>query len=147
MNKNHALVQGRAAYPDLASCPVVPDLVVVCVPARFVAGVVAEAGELGIKAVCVISAGFAETGTAGAGLQAALAVEAADRGVRLVGPNCTGVLSGSGCFRFNATFGRTVPGAGNVSMLSQSGAFGLAVLEAMEARGLGLDGSCRSATP
>ena len=140
VNKNHALVQGRAAYPDLASCPVVPDLVVVCVPARFVAGVVAEAGELGIKAVCVISAGFAETGTAGAGLQAALAVEAADRGVRLVGPNCTGVLSGSGCLRFNATFGRTVPGAGNVSMLSQSGAFGLAVLEAMEARGLGLDG-------
>ncbi|MGA3221291.1 MAG: acetate--CoA ligase family protein, partial [Acidimicrobiales bacterium] len=140
VNKNHPLVQGIAAYPDLASCPVVPDLVVVCVPARFVAGVVAEAGELGIKAVCVISAGFAETGTAGAELQAGLALEAADRGVRLVGPNCTGILSGSGSLRFNATFGRTVPHAGNASMLSQSGAFGLAVLEAMEARGLGLDG-------
>jgi acyl-CoA synthetase (NDP forming) len=140
VNKNHPLVQGLAAYPDLASCPVVPDLVVVCVPARFVAGVVAEAGELGIKAVCVISAGFAEVGAAGADLQAALAQQAADRGVRLVGPNCTGVLGGSGSLRFNATFARTVPRPGNTSMLSQSGAFGLAVLEAMEARGLGLDG-------
>ena len=66
VNKKHATVQGLAAYPDLASCPVVPDLVIVCVPAAAVPGVVAQAGDLGIKAVCVISAGFAETGTDGA---------------------------------------------------------------------------------
>jgi acyl-CoA synthetase (NDP forming) len=140
VNKNHPQVQGVPAYPDLASCPVVPDLVIVCVPAPAVVGVVAQAGELGIRAVCVISAGFAEIGSAGAGLQARLVEEAAARGVRVVGPNCTGVLSGTGSLRFNATFGRTVPRAGNTCMLSQSGAFGLAVLEAMEARGLGIGG-------
>ena len=136
----HPCVQGVPAYPDLASCPVVPDLVVVCVPAPAVAGVVVQAGELGIKAVCVISAGFAETGAAGAALQATLVSEATRGGVHLVGPNCTGVLSGTDGLRFNATFGRTVPGAGGTCMLSQSGAFGLAVLEAMEGRGLGVRG-------
>ena len=63
VNRNHSLVQGVTAYPDLASCPVVPDLVIVCLPAPAVAGVVAQAGDLGIKAVCVISAGFAEVGS------------------------------------------------------------------------------------
>ena len=62
VNKKHPTVQGIAAYPDLASCPVVPDLVIVCVPASPFPGVVAQAGVLGVKAVCVISAGFAETG-------------------------------------------------------------------------------------
>jgi acyl-CoA synthetase (NDP forming) len=140
VNKNHPRVQGIVAFPDLASCPVVPDLAIVCVPASGVAGVVAQAGELGIPAVCVISAGFAEVGAVGASLQARLVQVAAASGVRLVGPNCTGVLSGTGGLRFNATFGRTVPHAGNTCMLSQSGAFGLAVLEAMEARGLGIGG-------
>ena len=138
VNRNHSLVQGVTAYPDLASCPVVPDLVIVCLPAPAVAGVVAQAGNLGIKAVCVISAGFAEIGSAGAALQARLVETAAEHGVHLVGPNCTGVLSGGGGSRFNATLGRTVPQAGRTCMLSQSGAFGLAVVEAMEARGLGI---------
>lgn len=122
VNRNHSLVQGVTAYPDLASCPVVPDLVIVCLPAPAVAGVVAQAGNLGIKAVCVISAGFAEIGSAGAALQARLVETAAEHGVHLVGPNCTGVLSGGGGSRFNATLGRTVPQAGRTCMLSQSGA-------------------------
>lgn len=140
VNKRHPLVQGIEAYPDLLSCPVVPDLVIACVPAPAVTGVVAEAGELGIKAVCVISAGFAETGKAGADLQAALLHEAAAHDVRLVGPNCTGIVSGEGSWRFNATLGRRVPPPGNICMLSQSGAFGLGVLESMDARGLGIRG-------
>ena len=132
VNKKHPTVQGIAAYPDLASCPVVPDLVIVCVPASAVPGVVAQAGVLGVKAVCVISAGFAETGTDGAALQADLVREAQARGVRLVGPNCTGILSGIADARFNATFSRAVPPPGRTSLLSQSGAIGLAVLEAAE---------------
>jgi len=138
VNKSHARVQGIAAYPDLSSCPVVPDLVFVCVPAPGVAAVVAEAGDLGTKAACVISAGFAETGAEGAALQAALVQEAAARGVRLVGPNCTGIFSRSAGVRFNATFSRTMPPPGRTSLLSQSGAFGVAVLEAAEVRGLGI---------
>ncbi|MGO8762602.1 MAG: CoA-binding protein [Desulfobaccales bacterium] len=95
VNKRRKIVQGVPAYADLSSCPVAPDLVIACVPAPAVLSVVAEAGELGIKAVCVISAGFAETGATGANLQAGLAEEARARGVRLVGPNCTGIVSGA----------------------------------------------------
>jgi acyl-CoA synthetase (NDP forming) len=138
VNRRNPQVQGVAAYPDLASCPVVPDLVVVCVPAGAAVGVVAEAGDLGVKAVCVISAGFAETGTGGAELQATLVRAAEERGVRLVGPNCTGILGGTGAMRFNATFSRTVPPPGRTSLLSQSGAVGLAVLEAAAVRRLGI---------
>ncbi|MGC9960819.1 MAG: acetate--CoA ligase family protein [Acidimicrobiales bacterium] len=140
VNRRHPEVQGVAAYPDLASCPVVPDLVIVCVPAPAVAGVIAQAGDLGVTAVCVISAGFAETGPEGASLEAAVRSESAASGVRLVGPNCTGILSGTGEGRFNATFSRAVPPAGRTSLLSQSGAIGLAVLEAAEVRGIGIGG-------
>jgi acyl-CoA synthetase (NDP forming) len=140
VNKKHPVVQGVAAYPDLASCPVVPDLVIVCVPAQAAVKVVADAGDLGVKAVCVISAGFAEVGEDGAALEAGLVRAAEERGVRLVGPNCTGVLSGTGGARFNATFSRTVPLPGRTALLSQSGAVGLAVLEAAEVRGLGIGG-------
>jgi acyl-CoA synthetase (NDP forming) len=140
VNKKHPEVYGMAAYPDLASCPTVPDCVFVCVPAPAVPAIVAQAGDLGIKAVCVISAGFAEVGSSGATLQASLVNEAAPRGVRIVGPNCTGILSGRGDLRFNATFGRTVPPPGNTCMLSQSGAFGLGMMEMMQARELGMGG-------
>ena len=138
VNPHHAEVRGITAFPDLASCPVPPDLVVVCVPADAVAGVVAQAGDLGIGAVCVISAGFAEVGPDGAARQARLVAAASERGVRLVGPNCTGILGGVGEGRFNATFSRTLPAAGGAFLLSQSGAVGLAVLEAADARGLGI---------
>ncbi|MGA3215131.1 MAG: acetate--CoA ligase family protein [Acidimicrobiales bacterium] len=138
VNKKHAVVQGVVSYPDLASCPVVPDLVIVCVPAPATPAVVAEAGGLGVKAVCVISAGFAEMGANGTLLQASLVKQAGDSNVRLVGPNCTGILGGRGRSRFNATFSRTVPAPGGTSLLSQSGAVGLAVLEAAEVRGLGI---------
>jgi acyl-CoA synthetase (NDP forming) len=138
VNPRHTEVRGITAFPDLASCPVVPDLVVVCVPADAVADVVTQAGDLGIGAVCVISAGFAEVGPDGASRQARLIAAANERGVRLVGPNCTGILGGVGDGRFNATFSRTLPAAGGAFLLSQSGAIGLAVLEAADARGLGI---------
>jgi len=138
VNKTHPTVRGIVAYPDLASCPVVPDLVVVCVPAPAVSGVIAQAGEIGVKAACVISAGFAEMGAGGAALEAGLVREAAALGMRIVGPNCTGILSGPANARFNATFSRVVPRPGRTSLLSQSGALGLAVLEAAEVRGLGI---------
>jgi acyl-CoA synthetase (NDP forming) len=138
VNKRHPAVQGIAAYPDLASCPTVPDLVVVCVPAGAALEVMRQAGDLGVKAACIISAGYAETGADGAMRQSELAHEAAAGGVRLVGPNCTGVLNGTDGARFNATFSRAFPPPGRTSLLSQSGAIGLAVLEAAEVRGLGI---------
>ncbi len=138
INPRRAEVRGLPAYPTLAACPVVPDLVVVCVAAGAVDDVLDEAADLGVGAVCVISAGFAEVGPEGAAHQARLVATARERGVRLVGPNCTGVLGGIGDGRFNATFSRTLPEAGGAFLLSQSGAVGLYVLEAADARGLGI---------
>jgi acetate---CoA ligase (ADP-forming) len=138
VNPNAPYVQGTAAYPGLASCPEVPDLAVICVPAPLVAGVVDEAAEVGVKAVCIISSGFAEIGPEGAARQEELLDRASQVGMRIVGPNCMGVLNGSADARMNATFSPILPRPGRVSMSSQSGALGLAVLDHVESIGLGI---------
>ena len=137
VNPNATSVQGVATYPSLSACPSVPDLVVVCVPAPLVNDVVEEAGQLGVKATCVISAGFAEV-EGGRPLQDELLARARSHGMRLVGPNCMGVMNGRDDVRMNTTFSTTFPRQGRVSMSSQSGALGLAVLEHVERLGLGI---------
>ena len=151
VNPRHPTVQGMAAYPVLAACPEIPDLVVVCTPAPAVPDVVIQAAELGVRACCVISAGFAECGPQGAALQAKLVALAGEAGMRLVGPNCTGILGGDGERRFNATFSRPLPRPGGVVVVSQSGAVGVGMLEAAEVRGLGVGtfvsvGNCADVT-
>ena len=94
VNPRHQVIQGVTAYPDLPACPRPPDLAVVAVPAPLVAGVIDQAGRLGVRAVCVISAGFAEVGGEGRALQDELRRRARVAGVRLIGPNCMGVLNG-----------------------------------------------------
>jgi acetate---CoA ligase (ADP-forming) len=138
VNPNTAHVQGVAAYPTLADCPQVPDLVIIAVPGRYVNDLVDEAGELGVHAVCIVSAGFAEVDEAGEERQADLVARARGHGLRIVGPNCMGLLNGHDDVRMNGTFSRTFPGQGRVSMSSQSGALGLAVLEHVERLGLGI---------
>lgn len=138
VNPNATEVQGLTAHPSLSAAPSVPDLVLVCVPAPLVTGVVEEAGRLGIKAVCVISAGFAEVGAEGQARQDELLARAREHGLRLVGPNCMGLLNGTDAVRMNGTFSTTFPAAGRVSMSSQSGALGLAVLDHVDAIGLGI---------
>lgn len=137
VNPNASAVQGVATYPTLSDCPSVPDLVMVCVPAPMVNDVVEEAGRLGVRATCVISAGFAEV-DGGAALQAELLARARSHGMRLIGPNCMGLMNGSADVRMNTTFSTTFPSPGRVSMSSQSGALGLAVLEHVERLGLGI---------
>lgn len=109
VNPRHQVIQGVTAYTDLASCPEPPDLVVVAVPAPLVAGVIDQAGRLGVRAVCVISAGFAEVGGEGRALQDELRRRARVAGVRLIGPNCMGLLNGGPDPRFNATFSLDFP--------------------------------------
>jgi acetyl coenzyme A synthetase (ADP forming)-like protein len=138
VNNGAAHVRGVTAYPDLASCPEPPDLVIVCVPASEVPGVVDQAGELGVRAVCVITAGFAEVGAGGRSAQDDLLEAAHSHGLRLVGPNCMGVLNADAAFRLNGTFSRTFPPPGRIAMSSQSGALGLAVLEHVDRLGLGM---------
>ncbi len=128
VNPKRESVQGVTAYPRVADVPNVPDLAIVCTPAATVPGVVDACGEAGVKAVLVISAGFAEAGEEGAALQQQLR-EAGRRhaGLRILGPNCLGlVVPGLG---LNATFGNGLPEPGRVAFISQSGALGTAVLD------------------
>jgi acetate---CoA ligase (ADP-forming) len=138
VNPTARYVQGVAAYPSLADCPEAPDLVFVAVPANLVNDVVDQAGELGIGAVCIVSAGFAEIGGDGVALQTDLLARARGHGLRVVGPNCMGLLNGTADVRMNGTFSTTFPDPGRVSMSSQSGALGLAVLEHVQSLGLGI---------
>ncbi|HEX2028277.1 MAG TPA: GNAT family N-acetyltransferase [Nitriliruptorales bacterium] len=138
VNANARVVRSVAAYRSLADLPEVPDVVIVAVPAPVVNGVVDEAGRLGVRAVCIISAGFAEAGEVGRERQAELVDLARAHGLRVVGPNCMGLMNASADVRLNATFSPTFPRPGRSSFSSQSGALGLAVLDHVDRLGLGI---------
>ncbi|MDA8357668.1 MAG: GNAT family N-acetyltransferase [Actinomycetota bacterium] len=140
VNPNHTSVGALEAYPDLRSCPTSPDLAVVAVPAPAVAGVLDDAAASGIRAVCVISAGYAESGPAGKALQDELVQRARTGGIRLIGPNCMGLANGGPEPRFNATFSPTFPPAGRLAFISQSGGLGLAALALLTGPGVGMSG-------
>ena len=114
------------------------DLVVVAVPAAAVLDVVADCAIAGVHGLVVLSAGFAETGEQGAAAQRALVSTARGSGMRIVGPNALGIASTSPYVRLNATFAPVLPAAGPVGFFCQSGALGVATLEAMARRGVGL---------
>ncbi len=129
-------VGGVRAYASVAEIPDQIDLTVICVPGEHVLAAAESALRAGVRALCVISAGFAETGEGGRERQEALLALARVHGARLLGPNCLGISSSAA--RLNATFAaRPIP-SGNVGFSSQSGALGLALLEAAAGRGLGL---------
>ena len=108
----------------------------ICVPGASVLDAAREALATGVQALCVISAGFAETGADGEARQDELLALVRAHGARLVGPNCLGIASSA--VRLNATFARRALPAGRVAFSSQSGALGLALLEEADGRGLGL---------
>ena len=127
--------------PCLASARDLPpgvDLAVIAVPAASVPSVVDDCAAAGVRALVVISAGFAETGPDGVARQAALAAQVRRLGLRLVGPNCLGVLNGTADVRLNASFSPVMPSPGRVALLSQSGGLGIAIIELANARGIGL---------
>jgi acetyl coenzyme A synthetase (ADP forming)-like protein len=136
VNRSGEAVAGVRAYQSTAEVGEPVDLAVVCLPADAVLEAAAEALHSGVRALCVISAGFAETGPEGRERQDRLVELVRASGARLLGPNCLGIaVSGP---RLNATFGPKALPAGNVGFSSQSGALGLAVLERAAERGLGL---------
>lgn len=138
VNPKASEIQGQPAYARISACPTVPDLAIIAVPAEMVPDVVEEAGRVGVAAVCVISAGFAEAGDEGARRAQELLKTVHRHGMRMIGPNCMGLLNAADDVRMNATFSPTFPKRGRVGMLSQSGALGLAVLDHAEERNLGL---------
>jgi len=138
VNPNAGVVQSVLAYPSLAEVPGPVDLAVLVVPAAGVVGAARECAAKGVRALVVISAGFAETGSEGAERQAQLLRVCRQAGMRLIGPNCLGVLNTDPQVRLDATFGPSVPLPGRVGFLSQSGALGLAIVDYANALGLGL---------
>src|SRR5918996_1245559 len=113
------------------------DLAIVVVPAAEVPGVVEACGRKGVKAVIVISAGFAEAGPEGAALSAATLRAARRFGIRLLGPNCLGVVNTDPEVRLHATFATPNPSPGPVALLSESGTIGGVILDHMGVAGLG----------
>ncbi|MGI8449656.1 MAG: acetate--CoA ligase family protein [Streptosporangiaceae bacterium] len=119
-------VGGQVAYAALGDVPGEVDLAVVATPAATVPGIVRDAAARGVAAVVVLSAGFAETGGEGAALQAEAVAAARAGGVRLVGPNCFGVQNAD--LPLNASIAAGTPrGGGGVSIVTQSGSYGMAV--------------------
>ena len=124
-----AAVGGVPAVARVTDIPGEVDLVVVCVPARLVNTVVDDCIAKGVKAIVVITAGFAETGGPGRLLEAELLARVRRAGIRMVGPNCMGLINTDPAIRLNATFSPVSPPPGNVAMSTQSGALGLAILD------------------
>jgi len=136
VNRQGEPVAGVRGYPSVAEIPDSVDLAVICVPGEHVLGAAEDALSKGVRALCVISAGFAEVGAEGVERQERLLALVRAHGARLVGPNCLGIASAPP--RLNATFAGKAPRWGSIGFSSQSGALGLAVIEAAEARGIGL---------
>lgn len=126
------------AYPSVEDIPDQVDLAVIAVPAAVVQGVVEACSRAGVRALVVLSAGFAETGEEGRRLEAQLLHTVREHGMRMVGPNCLGVLNTDPEVALNASFGRALPAPGHVGMSSQSGAMGLVITDHAQQLGLGL---------
>ena len=136
VNRDGVPVAGVRGYRSIAEIPELVDLAVLCVPATGVLEVAEEALHARVRALLVISAGFAETGSEGAERQERLLALVRAHGARLIGPNCLGIaVPGRG---LDATFASRSSPPGSIGFSSQSGALGLALLEAAVTRGLGL---------
>jgi acetyl coenzyme A synthetase (ADP forming)-like protein len=120
VNPNRAEVQGKKTYPTLGALPEPVHLAVIAVPARLVPGIIEEAGRAGAKAAIILSGGFGETGPAGKALELEVLEIARRYSLRILGPNCLGImLPHKGV---NTTFGPITPRPGRVAFISQSGA-------------------------
>jgi acetyl coenzyme A synthetase (ADP forming)-like protein len=136
VNRDGSPVAGVRGYRSVSEIPDPIDLAVICVPAESVISAARDALERGVRALVVISAGFAEIGREGAERQDRLLALVRAHGARLIGPNCLGISVAS--VNLNATFAARAAQPGNIGFSSQSGALGLALLEAAVTRGLGL---------
>ncbi|HEY5984556.1 MAG TPA: bifunctional acetate--CoA ligase family protein/GNAT family N-acetyltransferase [Anaerolineales bacterium] len=127
VNPKRSSVLGIKAYPTIAAVPEQVELAVVVTPAQTVPGVIGECVDAGVRSAIVISAGFKETGEAGVKLEQQILEHAHRGGMRIIGPNCLGVMSPT--TGLNATFANTMARRGSVGFLSQSGALCTAILD------------------
>ena len=137
VNPKSKSILGVKTYRSLSEIGDSIDLVVLIVPARFVAGLLEECGKLGVHNVIVISAGFKEVGRQGLALERKLQEVAKANQIRVLGPNCLGLINTDPQFSFNATFARDMPAMGNIGFISQSGALCCAILDYAKGSGIG----------
>lgn len=138
VNPNASTIGGRPCYARMGDVPGPVDLAVIAVPAPHVEAALADCAAAGVRSAVVISAGFGEASAEGRAAQDRLRTMARQSGLRLVGPNCLGVMNSDPAVRLNATFAPEAPAPGNVGFLSQSGALGLVILDHAHALNLGL---------
>jgi acetate---CoA ligase (ADP-forming) len=133
-------LEGLRCYPSLSAVGEAIDLAVVAVPAPAVENIIVECTRVGVRGVVVISSGFAEVSSEGRAVQDRMRQLVRTSSMRMIGPNCMGVLNADPDVKLNATFAPTWPPSGNVSLLSQSGALGLAMLDYAEKLNIGIAG-------
>ncbi len=138
VNPTAESIMSVKSYPSVIDIPGPVDLGLIVVPAKLVSRVADECGRKGVKSLIVISDGFKERGPEGAAREKDLRDIAFGHGMRLVGPNCMGVINTDLTTSMNATFSPIYPPAGNVAFLSQSGAMGLVVLEYASSLNMGI---------
>jgi acetyltransferase len=136
VNPKHKTLENLTTYPEVGMLPEVPDMAIVCIPASKVRQIVRECGEAGILGLVILSAGFRETGAEGKAMEEAILQEAAAfDGLRIIGPNCLGIISPHG--KLNASFAAGTPAQGRVAFISQSGAICTSVLDWAQQEGIG----------
>ena len=138
VNPKAESIHSLKAYPSVSAIPDPVDLAVVAVPRDAVRAVVDECLAEGVRGLVVITAGFAETGEEGAALEAEIRDLVRRHGVRMIGPNCMGVINTDPELSLNATFAPTPAMPGSIGFVSQSGALGVAILNVASDLGVGL---------
>jgi len=135
VNSQADSIENLKCYPDIPAIGEVPDLVVIVVPAKVVPSVMQQCAAVGAKAVIVITAGFKEVGEEGRKLEQQVIQIAKQAGIRVIGPNCLGLIVPAK--KLNASFGGALPAVGVTGYLSQSGALMAAILDMANANGIG----------
>ncbi len=138
VNPSADAVSGMPAYQRVQDVPDEVDVAIVAVPAESVSEVVLDCAAKGVHGMIVISSGFAETGEEGRRRQRHLVGLSRSYGLRLIGPNCLGVINTDPAVSINASLSHVLPPRGRAGFFCQSGALGSAILEKVESRGLGL---------
>ena len=137
VNPKGGMIEGFQAYTSIEEVPGEVDLAVIVVNAKFVLDTIDQCHRKGIEGLCIITAGFKETGKEGAELEAQLLQKVRDYGMRCVGPNCLGVLNTNDSVRMDATFAESLPVKGDIGFVSQSGALGGGILNILKDLNLG----------
>lgn len=137
VNPKGGMIEGFQAYTSIAEIPGEVDLAVIVVNAKFVLDTIDQCNAKGIKGLCIITAGFKETGAEGAEVEKQMLAKFEEYGMRCVGPNCLGVLNTNPEVMMDATFAESLPVRGDIGFVSQSGALGGGILNILKDLNLG----------